>query len=305
MENTTKPKVAIISPTGLVGSAIYDLFKDKYELGLVFRNKDRLNLLFERFEEAENLTMFQIEFADLYKEQLASFHGEKYGEKLGELIEFLRDYDFIVNASCIINPFCDDVPDLAFYVNSVLPHILAEEFGNRFIHVTTDCVFNSIEDAPYDETSQKLPSDLYGVTKMLGEPMKAITLRFSTIGYELSGSRGLLEWLISQKGKEINGFTNHLWNGITSSELAKAIKKIIDKEVLVDSGIYHIFSDDITKHDLLIQLNEALELGCAINAVEADTSADRRLRTNKGLNEKLQIPSLKQMIKELCLVKTT
>ena len=193
----SKPKVAIVSPTGLIGSAIYDLFKDQYDLGLIYRNEDRLSLLFERFGEAENYNKHQIEFNDLYQEYLKTFYGQKYGRQMGELVSFLKNYDWVINASGIIKPFCDNIPDLAFFVNSALPNILAQEFGSKLMQITTDCVFNGSHGAPYNETAPKSPPDLYGLSKALGEPREAIVLRCSTIGYELSGNRGLLELLVS------------------------------------------------------------------------------------------------------------
>ena len=57
-------------------------------------------------------------------------------------------------------------------------------------------------------------SDYYGRTKSLGEPAGAMNIRTSIIGEEAGQARSLMSWILSQKGNEVKGFTNHLWNGL-------------------------------------------------------------------------------------------
>ena len=294
-----KPKVAILGVTGMIGNSLYDVLRDKNELLLVYRSDNKLNLLNQTYGGVEQCEKYQIDLNVAYQEYMKGFYGSKHCLVLADLLEELKKCDYVINALGIIKPYCDEAPGLAFFVNSAFPQILTEELGKKLIQITTDCVFDGSIDAPYDEMAPKLPPDVYGVTKALGEPEKAIVLRCSTIGPELIGNRGLLAWLISQKGKEINGYTNHWWNGITSAELGKICQKIINGEVQIEPGIYHIFSDDITKHDLLVKLNQQLDLGCTINPVEASVAIDRRLRTTKNLNQQLCVSSLDKMVADL------
>ncbi|MFH1088334.1 MAG: sugar nucleotide-binding protein [Patescibacteria group bacterium] len=321
-----KPKVAILGVTGMIGNALYKVLREENNLLLVYRSEDKLNLLQQKYggvtnsipslpplrrgggnvipllsEEGlgEECKKYQIDLNVAYQEYVKGFAGALHCPSLQTILVELKKCDYVINALGIIKPYCNEAPGLAFFVNSVFPQILAEELGKKLIQVTTDCVFNGSVGAPYDELAPKLPPDIYGITKALGEPEKAIVLRCSTIGPELQGNRGLLAWLISQKGKQINGYTNHWWNGITSVELGKVCQKIISREVQIDAGVYHIFSDDITKYDLLVKLNQQLNLGCTINPIEASVATDRRLRTTKPLNQQLQIPSLDEMIAKL------
>lgn len=294
-----KPKVAILGVTGMIGNSIYNVLKNDCDLLLVYRSEDKLNLLEQKYGGTERHKKYHLDLLPAYAEYVKGFAGELHCPTIKLLLNELKSCDFVINALGIIKPYCDSDPGLAFFVNSAFPHILAEELGNKLIQITTDCVFNGATGAPYDETAPKLPPDIYGLSKALGEPEKAIVLRCSTIGPELSGNRGLLAWLVSQSGKETNGYTNHLWNGIISIELGKVCQKIINQEINPEPGIYHIFSNDITKHDLLVKLNQRFNLNCKINLVAAPVAIDRRLRTTKTLNQQLQIPSLDTMIADL------
>jgi dTDP-4-dehydrorhamnose reductase len=296
-----KPKVAILGATGMIGSSLYNSFKDKYELMLFARSSEKLALLNRRYGGVNWHRTYQLDLKYAFQEYLQNASKKLLSPTLEKLSETLNSADWIVNALGIIKPYCDSDPALAYFVNSTFPQILGEIFGNKIIHITTDCVFNGSYGAPYDENSPKLPPDIYGLTKMLGDTTKTITLRTSTVGPELFGDRGLLMWLMSKSGQKVNGYINHLWNGITSQELGNVCQKIINREVLVSPGIYHIFSDDITKYDLLVKFNQRFNLGCEINPVEAPIAIDRRLRTVKDLNHELQIPSLDDQIANLQL----
>jgi len=296
-----RPKVAILGATGMIGSSFYNSFKDKYDLLLFARSSEKLALLNRRYGGVSRHKAHQLDLKYAYQEYLQDASGKLVSPSLEKLLEALSSADWIINALGIIKPYCDEDTSLAYFVNSTFPQILGEVLGKKVIHITTDCVFNGSLGAPYDENSPKLPPDIYGLTKMLGDTTKAITLRTSTVGPELIGNRGLLAWLMSQSGKEVNGYTNHLWNGITSQELGNVCQKIINREVLITSGVYHIFSNDITKYELLVKFNQRFNLGCKINPAEAPTAIDRRLRTARELNQQLQIPSLDEQISNLQL----
>ena len=150
----------------------------------------------------------------------------------------------------------------AIHLNSLFPHQLAnicDEIGSRLILFSTDCVFSGVRGS-YTENDYLDADDLYGRTKILGEIATSdhvVTLRKSTVGIELSGSHGLVEWFLSQTG-EINGFSNALYSGLTSQELSRVISnKIIGHTEL--SGLWHIAASPISKYDLLVKLLEFLD----------------------------------------------
>ena len=103
------------------------------------------------------------------------------------------------------------------------------------------------------ENSNHDAVDDYGKTKSLGEIKykNFYNLRCSIIGRELFNKYSLLEWFLNCKDKEINGFTNHKWNGITTFAYAKIVRSIIVENIDIPNSLHIIPSDIITKYELL------------------------------------------------------
>ena len=79
-------------------------------------------------------------------------------------------------------------------------------------------------------------------------------------GFEESKNKlSLLEWVKSNKNMEIKGFKNHLWNGVTCLQLSKLIFNFI-KNNINWSGVRHIFSNQVSKYELVKYINEIYEL---------------------------------------------
>lgn len=142
---------------------------------------------------------------------------------------------------------------LAISINSLLPHrisLLCKEANIRMIHISTDGVFDG-KKGGYTEKDKVNISDIYGMTKFLGEVSypHCLTLRTSIIGHELIKKTGLVEWFLSQEEK-VSGYTKAIYSGLPTIELAEIISDyILPNDNL--SGIYHVSSEPISKYDLL------------------------------------------------------
>lgn len=183
--------------------------------------------------------------------------------------------DAIVNCIGVIKQRTaakDAVPSIT--LNALLPHRLAE-LGPRLIHFSTDCVFRG-DAGPYRVCSLPDATDLYGRTKAMGEVVhpNAVTLRTSIVGRELTQFTSLVEWFLAQNGP-IKGFTNALYSGMTTGTMADLVCEILDHHPSL-WGLYQATSDAISKHDLLVLLNEAFEKGLSIEADDA-FHCDRRM----------------------------
>ena len=68
------------------------------------------------------------------------------------------------------------------------------------IQLSTDCVFSG-KKGMYIEKDSPDADDIYGRSKIMGELnyKKALTLRKSTIGFELENNHGLFEWWLNSK----------------------------------------------------------------------------------------------------------
>ena len=189
----------------------------------------------------------------------------------------------------------------AYLVNSLFPHHLAdlcEPRGVPFIHVSTDCVFDGRQ-GPTTEASTPNATDLYGRSKWFGEPRNALVLRTSIIGPERNNFYMLLSWFLAQTG-ECRGFTNHLWNGITTLELARGIGTILSEEGLYTHGVRHVYGEDTTKYDLLCAIAKVFRHPVRIVPCEDAASRDTRLRTiHPAFLDRLQVRGLDRQIAEL------
>ena len=171
-------------------------------------------------------------------------------------------------------------PIPAIRINSLFPHELAaacRESSARMIHISTDCVFSG-ERGRYSEQDVPDAADLYGRSKLLGEISGEglLTLRTSLIGRELQSSLGLLEWLISNRGGSVKGFSRAVFSGLTTIGLASEIGVLIEEHPGLE-GIWHLASEPIDKLELLTALERALELGIEIvpdRSVIVDRSLD-------------------------------
>lgn len=191
----------------------------------------------------------------------------------------LGDFDVIINSAGVIKQRDYDINNM-IRVNSMLPHILnkVKSIKNcEVIHITTDCVFSG-KSGLYNEKSEHDCLDDYGKSKSLGENNFNTNIRTSIIGEELFNKKSLLEWVRShKKGTTINGYNNHLWNGLTCLELSKQINFIIKKK-LFWQGVKHIHSPNtLTKFELVSIINDVYQLGLNINKVETKENCFRNL----------------------------
>lgn len=194
-----------------------------------------------------------------------------------------------------------DNPAECIRLNALLPHELVAwgtERGVKIINFSTDCVFDGLTGS-YSEQSPISARDLYGRTKALGEirSENALTIRSSFIGPELQEGTELVEWFLSQRGT-VKGFTNAIYSGITTLELARVVEDIIIHHPAC-TGLYHISSDPISKYDLLREILNCMEL--PINLIpdgvfKCNRSLDsRRFRSEYNYTP----PSWKSMVSEL------
>jgi dTDP-4-dehydrorhamnose reductase len=197
--------------------------------------------------------------------------------------------EWIVNAIGIIKPRIDESdPESvrrAIDVNGRFPYELADAAaarGARVIQIATDCVYSGrdggyAEDAPHDAL------DVYGKSKSLGEAPTAsvVHLRCSIIGPELTGHASLLDWALGQEqGGQVNGFTNHLWNGVTTYQFARVCEGVMRGSEPPASPLHVVPGDVVTKDELLRIIYDAYDRpDVTINPGPAAVPVDRSLAT--------------------------
>jgi dTDP-4-dehydrorhamnose reductase len=268
-------KIVILGSTGMLGHAVGHYFLKHYgenNVCLSYRDK--------------NLSYGKHSF---------------YFDCLESSLDIIPECDAIVNCIGVIKPFIKHSLTNAIKINALFPHQLANacrKKSSKLIHITTDCVFSG-QEGEYRENAHHDCIDDYGKTKSLGEPSDtAMVLRTSIIGEELHKHASLIAWAKSQAGKTVNGFNNHQWNGMTTKQYAKVCQTILDQH-FYSEGLYHLFSNAITKYYLLNLLNDQFNLNLTIENVKAPQKINRTLSTDYDLNTRLSLPTLESQIAEL------
>jgi dTDP-4-dehydrorhamnose reductase len=205
------------------------------------------------------------------------------GDQLGRAID-AAEPDVVVNAVGVIKQIKDAKdPIVSISTNALLPHrvaALCARRGVRLIHFSTDCVFSG-RNGPYAEDASPDPQDLYGRSKLLGEPCgtRCLTIRTSIVGRELRGRASLIEWLISQRGGSATGYAGALYSGLTTGAIADLVGQLIVGHPDLD-GLWHVSSDAISKYELLTMVNRHYRLGITL-ARDDKLIIDRRLDSSR------------------------
>jgi dTDP-4-dehydrorhamnose reductase len=267
-------KILILGKNGMLGNYLMTFFtKEKYDVyGFDRSDFDILNIT--------NQELFNI--------------LEKYNDINKQII--------LINAIGLVSQTNEKNANKYILINSIFPNVLSNicnHFNWKFIHPSTDCVFNG-KIGNYNENDVCDETNIYGQSKILGEPKWGTTIRVSIIGEELTHKYSLLEWFKKNKNTHIKGYTNHYWNGITCLQYAKIIKKIIDYN-LFWNGIRHLYSPKVvTKYDIGVIINDSYNLGINIEKFETINKCDKTLTTlYKNINDNFNIPTLDIQIKEL------
>jgi len=210
------------------------------------------------------------------------------------------DYDVVINCIGILNQVADENKSLAVYLNSYLPHLVADTLKDKktkLIHMSTDCVFAG-NSGPYYEDSLRDGLTFYDRSKALGEveDNKNLTFRNSIIGPDMNENGiGLFNWFMKQKG-EINGFTRAMWTGVTTLTLAKAMEKAIKEDLC---GLYNLVNNtSISKYDLLCLFNKYFRNNeLKINKSES-LNLDKSLRRKRN-DFSFVVPTYEEMVSEM------
>ncbi len=291
-------RVVITASTGMLGSMLYKELRNRFSLVVLYHSKEKLALLEHAYGPVRSHTAIRCDLLDLEADYVSGSSSEPIGRATRTLVNAIGDVDAVINAAGVTKVYAARDPHATVFLNGAFPHILSSVYGKRLIQITTDCVYHGLSGAPYNEQSQKTPNDLYGLSKAIGEPeTHSLVLRSSFIGPEIADSTGLLEWLRSKRGQRVQGYTNHWWNGLTTKALAQTLATIIDsRDQFPATGLFHIFSTEVSKLEILERLNVNYNLNVTIEPVAASPAIDRRLATVHGLCGMLHLPSFSEMV---------
>jgi dTDP-4-dehydrorhamnose reductase len=195
--------------------------------------------------------------------------------------------DVVINAMGLIKQKSADVRALTC-ANAAMPLALRLALPHEvvLVHASTDCVFSG-KYGQRRTSDLPDPTDFYGLSKTLGETVadypNTFVLRVSIIGPEKAeNGKGLFEWFLSQSGKpSVPGYSNHLWNGITTLEWCERVDDLLgagrgelrNRGRLIQLGTRESYS----KAEMLRLFCRALGLRTPIDECSAGTALDRTL----------------------------
>jgi len=268
-------KVLILGSSGLIGHQVYNYLQDNSDFVLS-------NISYTRKLNNETILL------DARKEQY-----------FFDQIRHIQP-NYIVNCIGVLISEAKEDPESAMFLNAHLLHRLvnlANNINAKLIHMSTDCVFSGNKQSPYLETDEKDGSDTYAKTKSLGEIVSKnhLTIRTSVIGPEIiNGSGELFHWFMNQSGV-IEGFTKAIWSGVTTIELAKAIKWFINNNTI---GLYQLTNGiPIKKYDLLHLFKKYTNKNIEIAKVDGIFTNKSFVDTRQEIN--YQLPTYDEMIRDM------
>lgn len=168
-----------------------------------------------------------------------------------------------------------------FNINTELPIWLSDNVVARVVHPGTDC---------------EIDEDEYGVSKrtardyIVNSSNNTKIIRASIIGPELESKDSLLEWFLGSTG-QVRGYTNAMWNGITTLEWAKQCNNLLhnwdnySQETIVEGTC-------LSKYNLLSLIKEVFNTDIHI-------SPDDTVGVDKCLKGSVKAPNIKEQLEQL------
>jgi len=178
--------------------------------------------------------------------QLDLGQPEQLRTKLGAL-----EFDWLINTAAQTNvDRCETEPEEAFALNAEAPKVLAEICASkkaRFIHISTDYVFEGNKREPYTEEDEATPISIYGESKREGE-RRALEANERALMVRVSWVFGpdrpsFVDWAIGQARDrdDVKAIADKWATPTYTLDLAEWIKPLLADAN--ESGILHLAND--------------------------------------------------------------
>ena len=163
--------------------------------------------------------------------------------------------DVVINGSALSVPdYCESHHEEAYAANVLAVENMArccEKTGSRFIHLSTDFVFDGQKAALYTETDAPAPVNYYGISKYQGElAVAANCSNYANVrvvvvyGKALPGQHGNILQLVKnrlQAGQEIRVVSDQYRTPTWVQDIAAGVEKLMHTS---QNGIWHICGDE-------------------------------------------------------------
>lgn len=167
---------------------------------------------------------------------------------------------------------------LAYIINGTAAGLLAAacaKHGVKYIHISTDFVFDGTNHRPYQETDKVAPLGVYGASKLQGEQL-ALEANPNSLVFRTS-------WLYSTYGKnfvktmrhfgvnrpELNVIFDQVGTPTYARDLAETIiEAIVSGKAQSLSGIFHYSNEGVASwYDFAVAVMELSGYSCKVNPI--------------------------------------
>ena len=194
----------------------------------------------------------------------------------------------------------------------------SKKHHSKFIHISTDYVFDGNNCIPYKEDDPVNPESEYGRTKLLGEKealkyKNSVIIRTSWL-YSSFGNNFVKTMLrLGKERDNINVIFDQIGTPTYAADLAESILEIINNSIknnVFYPGIYHYSNEGVTSwYDFAWEIMNLSGINCHVFPIEAKDYPSPAKRPAYSLLNKnkikttynLQIPNWKDSLKR-CLI---
>lgn len=281
-----RKKMFVIGIGGLTGSKLCLEAKNDYDIFGSYNLRD---------PEFSFVKSFKINVSDV--------------EKIEDILTKIKP-EIIVNTSGINNvDYCEKHPDEAKKINVIVVKDLcriAKKLNSKFIHLSSDSVFDGSKKQPYSEEDNPNPINYYGKTKLESEKIvlensKNVVVRASVLYGYLSKNLAKLEssskkpinfgqWLVNKllAKEKVRIIVDENSSPIIADDFARSILHIIKKD---GKGIYHSApKESISRYDFSVKIAKALNLTDGL--IEPITNKELGRNVETGFNKCLESQKL-------------
>lgn len=227
--------VLIIGASGLVGSNLYEIFRQNNQeginLGTHLSFSTSYSVYFNTLEEVPN-----------------GINGKKW--------------DIIIHTGALTNVDQCEVDQVLSYQLTVMSTkmllLLAKKNNSKFVYISTDYVFNG-EYGPYKESDKVDPLNVYGKHKLESEKVVSeytdhLILRITNVyGNEIRNKNFIsrvLDYIKQKEHIEIEAPVDQFATPVNAADVARAIYVLVENN---KTGIYHLASTDYLSRVQLLQ----------------------------------------------------
>ena len=200
---------------------------------------------------------------------------------LEKLFKKYKPFCFINTAAYTAVDKAETEQEAAYSINAEATGVIAKacnRFSAKFIHVSTDYVFDGKGNEPYNEDDKTNPVNYYGYTKWMGEKLalennpETMVIRTSWV-YSVYGNNFVKTMLRLMKDrKELNVVNDQFGSPTYAKDLAETILQIITDLQLNDHqsnyGVYHYSNEGaISWCDFATAIRDIRQLDCNVNGI--------------------------------------